>query len=213
MHAERHGGRSLVWPHPAIVMLCERRRSGRAEIDPFLRAAASGEPSLKSIFPGQRLGDAREMLSTSRASPSRASTCCPASGSRPALPWPLTARSGFTPCGCNRPPASATWSPSAGALPEIDEVEPNNDFPSPEDQPATTVNGVVENEDVDYLPWRRRRASGSPSRWKDCGWANRSSIRRWRSSTPSVSCWPRPTTRRLVAGLPCPMIVPRTASM
>ncbi len=41
---------------------------------------------------------------------------------------------------------------SAGALPEIDEIEPNNDFAKPQKISLnTTVNGVVLNEDVDYF--------------------------------------------------------------
>jgi hypothetical protein len=41
---------------------------------------------------------------------------------------------------------------SVGALPEINEVEPNNDFNKPQKiNLNTTVNGVVENEDVDYF--------------------------------------------------------------
>jgi hypothetical protein len=41
---------------------------------------------------------------------------------------------------------------SVGALPEIKEIEPNNDFAQPQKiNLDTTVNGVVENEDVDYF--------------------------------------------------------------
>ena len=41
---------------------------------------------------------------------------------------------------------------SVGALPEINEIEPNNDFNKPQKIVLnTTVNGVVENEDVDYF--------------------------------------------------------------
>jgi hypothetical protein len=41
---------------------------------------------------------------------------------------------------------------SVGALPEIKEVEPNNDFAQPQKIALdTTVNGVVENEDVEYF--------------------------------------------------------------
>lgn len=41
---------------------------------------------------------------------------------------------------------------SVGVLPEIQEVEPNNDFQKPQKIPLNvTVNGVVENEDVDYF--------------------------------------------------------------
>ena len=55
--------------------------------------------------------------------------------------------------GSGRPPASASCGPSAsGALKDVTEVEPNNDFAKP--QPIamdSTVNGVAENEDVDYF--------------------------------------------------------------
>jgi len=41
---------------------------------------------------------------------------------------------------------------SVGALPEIKETEPNNDFAAPQKVSLdTTINGVVENEDVDYF--------------------------------------------------------------
>ena len=41
---------------------------------------------------------------------------------------------------------------SVGALPELPEAEPNSDFASPQEIPLDcTVNGVVENEDVDYF--------------------------------------------------------------
>ena len=41
---------------------------------------------------------------------------------------------------------------SVGALKEVNEVEPNNDFASPQAIPMNvTVNGIAENEDVDYF--------------------------------------------------------------
>ncbi len=41
---------------------------------------------------------------------------------------------------------------SVGALPEIEEAEPNNDFAHPQKIPlGVTVNGVVQNEDVDHF--------------------------------------------------------------
>jgi hypothetical protein len=41
---------------------------------------------------------------------------------------------------------------SVGTMPEVDEVEPNNDFQHAQKIPLNvTVNGVVENEDVDYF--------------------------------------------------------------
>ena len=39
-----------------------------------------------------------------------------------------------------------------GAIPEINEKEPNNDFKTPQAIPLNiTVNGVIENEDQDYF--------------------------------------------------------------
>jgi hypothetical protein len=47
---------------------------------------------------------------------------------------------------------------SVGTLPEIDEVEPNNDFQHAQKIPLNvTVNGVVENEDVDYFAVEARK--------------------------------------------------------
>ena len=58
-----------------------------------------------------------------------------------------------TTCGSGPRPASASCATfSVGALPEVAEVEPNNDFAKP--QPIAmnvTVNGVADNEDVDYF--------------------------------------------------------------
>ena len=47
---------------------------------------------------------------------------------------------------------------SVGALPEVEEVEPNNDFAKP--QPiavGVTVNGVADNEDIDYYAIQARK--------------------------------------------------------
>jgi hypothetical protein len=45
-----------------------------------------------------------------------------------------------------------------GALPQIDEKEPNSEFTSPQKIPLNvTVNGVVENEDVDYFAFEAKK--------------------------------------------------------
>src|SRR5438309_3532460 len=45
-----------------------------------------------------------------------------------------------------------------GALPNIDEKEPNNDFAKPQKIPLNvTVNGVVDNEDVDYFAFEAKK--------------------------------------------------------
>ena len=66
---------------------------------------------------------------------------------------PPTARSACTTSGSARRPASASCGRfSVGALPDVDEVEPNNDFAKPQPIPMNvTVNGVADNEDVDYF--------------------------------------------------------------
>ena len=45
-----------------------------------------------------------------------------------------------------------------GALPQIDEKEPNNEFANPQKIPLNvTVNGVVDNEDVDYFSFEAKK--------------------------------------------------------
>lgn len=45
-----------------------------------------------------------------------------------------------------------------GALPEIDEKEPNSDFKTPQKIPLNvTVNGVIDNEDVDYFSFEAKK--------------------------------------------------------
>jgi hypothetical protein len=45
-----------------------------------------------------------------------------------------------------------------GALPQVDEKEPNSDFASPQKIPLNvTVNGVIDNEDVDYFAFEAKR--------------------------------------------------------
>ncbi len=47
---------------------------------------------------------------------------------------------------------------SVGALPEINEAEPNTDFAQPQQiTPGVTINGVVENEDVDYFVFEAKK--------------------------------------------------------
>ena len=83
-------------------------------------------------------------------------------------------------CAFARPPASATCELfTVGALPEVAEVEPNNDFAAPQaialdttDQRrrSTTKTSITSSS-------KRRRANGSRPRSKACGSATRSSIR------------------------------------
>src|SRR5262249_13718955 len=45
-----------------------------------------------------------------------------------------------------------------GALPQIDEKEPNSEFANPQKIPLNvTVNGVVDNEDVDYFAFEAKK--------------------------------------------------------
>ena len=85
-----------------------------------------------------------------------------------------------------------------GALPVVDEKEPNSDFAAPQKIPLNvTVHGVVDSEDVDYFA--RRSEEGPAAVRRDrrrCGWRTRSSIRTSPSSTASASSWRPPTTRR-----------------
>ncbi len=61
---------------------------------------------------------------------------------------------------------------SVGALKDIPEAEPNNDFDKPQAITMNvTVNGVADNEDVDYFALTAKRVSGSRLRLRESGWA------------------------------------------
>ena len=81
---------------------------------------------------------------------------------------------------------------SVGALPEIKEVEPNNDFAAAAKDRARHDRQRRGRQRRRRLLRRRgqERASGSRPSSKGCGWASRSSIRTWPFSTPSGSSWP-----------------------
>ena len=88
------------------------------------------------------------------------------------------------------------------AAAKLAEVEPNSDFAQPQKIALdTTINGVVQNEDVDYLPGRsqeggadHRRDRGDPP--SASAPQRRSSIPMWRFWTRAVSSWPAATIRR-----------------
>ena len=85
-----------------------------------------------------------------------------------------------------------------GALPAVDEKEPNTQFDSP--QPIalnTTVHGVVDNEDVDYYVVECKKGQRLSVEVEGMRLAGpRSSTRTSPSSTRSGSSWPSATTPR-----------------
>ena len=87
---------------------------------------------------------------------------------------------------------------SVGALKEVSEVEPNNDFAAPQPIPMNvTVNGVADNEDVDYL--RGRGQERGPDHGRGRGHAAGDHPVRPLRGDPqhaSGSSWPPATMRR-----------------
>ena len=107
------GGIRAAYCHPCALHVY--RLGGRARNRPILaRAAEQRGREIEVIFSGPtswrcprfallRAGHRRQV----------AGSAARQAGQGPSWPWPATARWGRTPCGCNPPPASATWSPSA----------------------------------------------------------------------------------------------------
>ena len=94
-------------------------------------------------------------------------------------------RSVCTTCGSGRRPGSASCARSAsGRSRRSTEVEPNNDFAAPQAIPMNvTVNGVADNEDVDYLRGRGQEGGADLGRGRGpAAGDHASSIPTWRSS-------------------------------
>ena len=69
-----------------------------------------------------------------------------------------TRRSAPTTSGSARPAAERAADLQRRPLKEVEEVEPNNDFAKPQPIPmGVTVNGVADNEDIDYFSVRARK--------------------------------------------------------
>ena len=86
---------------------------------------------------------------------------------------------------------------SVGALPEIQESEPNNDFDNPQKIPLNvTANGTVENEDVDYFVVEAKKGQRIATEIEGLRLGDDFSpcVTIW---TRGGSCWPRPTIPRL----------------
>ena len=83
------------------------------EIDQFLPRGGRRGTEVEVIFSGPRLGDARGLLFYEPGIAVKSLEVLPDKRVKTRLALAATARWGPTPCGCNRPAASATWSPSA----------------------------------------------------------------------------------------------------
>ena len=125
-----------------------RRRSAASR-----RAAASAAPTPCSSSTAPGWPTPRRSSSTRPASASPSSKSSTTTRSRRRSRSPPTAGSANTPSASAPPAASRElrtfW---VGALPVVDEKEPNSDFTAPQKIPLNvTVHGVVDNEDVDYF--------------------------------------------------------------
>ena len=140
----------LPWPRSCV--LCAAASAAVPEIDQFTPRGGQRGTEVEVIFSGQRLGDARGLLfyepgiavkSLEVLPDKRVKTRLALAGDCPLGPHALRLQ-------------SATRHQQPGhlqrrALPEVNEIKPNNDFAKPQKISLnTTVNGVVLNEDVDY---------------------------------------------------------------
>ena len=143
---------SLVFLRPRFMGVA-RAWPPAPEIDRFAPRGAQRGTEIDVVFSGPRLGDARGLLlyepgiavkSLEVLPDKRVKARLALAGDCPLGPHALRMQ---TATGISN---LVTF--SAGALPEIDEIEPNNDFAKPQKISLnTTVNGVVLNEDVDYF--------------------------------------------------------------
>ena len=176
-----------------------RRRSAR--IPP--RGGAARHRGRRSPSAARGSPTPRKSSSTRPASPSRSSRSSTTARSRRRSRSPPTAGSASTPSASAPRPASRElrtfW---VGALPVVEEKEPNSDFATPQKIPLNvTVHGVVDNEDVDYFVVEAKKGQRLSRRGRGhAARRTRSSTRTSPSSTASGSSWPRPTTRRCSAG-------------
>ena len=135
-----------------VVLSVAMASAAVPEIDQFSPRGGRRGSEVEIIFSGQRLGDARGLLfyepgiavKTLEALPDkRVKARLLLAGDCPLGPHALRLQSATG--------ISNLVTFSVGRLPEVNEIEPNDDFAKPQKIDLnTTVNGVVRNEDVDY---------------------------------------------------------------
>ena len=86
---------------------------------------------------------------------------------------------------------------SVGALKEVTEVEPNDEFLKPQKiEFGSVVNGVARYEDVDYYAFEAKKGERITAEVEGPGSGSPCSTPTSRSWTPSGSSWPPATTPR-----------------
>jgi hypothetical protein len=138
----------------ALALVCSTSAlAASPEIDRFAPRGGQRGKEVEVVFAGQRLGDARGLLLYEQGIAAKSLEVLPDNRVKARLvlaadcPLGLHALRMQTATGISN---LVTF--SAGALPEIDETKPNNDFAKPQKISLnTTVNGVVRNEDVCYF--------------------------------------------------------------
>jgi hypothetical protein len=159
----RVGARSSVLRHPlsvlrhplfavAILLAAGAAWAADPQIGRIEPAGAQRGTQLDLLVRGARLGDAQQLMfydagiRAGRVEPQKDGTAKARLAIAPDCRLGLHALRLRTASGISN---LVTF--SVGALAEIAEIEPNNDFDKPQKIPLNvTVNGVVENEDVDY---------------------------------------------------------------
>ena len=137
----------------AVLVLCATIASAAVpEIDQFSPRGGQRGTEVEVLFSGQRLGDARSLLfyepgitvkSLDVLPDRRVKTRLALARDCPLGPHALRLQSATG--------ISNLVTFSVGALPEVNEIKPNNDFARPQKiNLNSTVNGVVLNEDVNY---------------------------------------------------------------
>ncbi len=123
------------------------------EIDRFAPRGGQRGKEVVVVFSGQRLGDARGLLLYESGIAAKSLEVLP--DKRVKVRLALAADCPLGPHALRMQTATGISNLvtfSAGALPEIDEIKPNNDFAKPQKISLnTTVNGLVLNEEVDYF--------------------------------------------------------------
>src|SRR5208282_1887624 len=137
-----------------LIFLCARALLAAVpEIDQFTPRGGQRGTEVEVIFSGQRLGDARGLLFYEPGITLKSLEVLP--DKRVKAHFLMAGDCLLGPHALRLQSASGISNLvtfSVGALPDINEIEPNNDFAKPQKiNLNSTVNGVVLNEDVDYF--------------------------------------------------------------
>ena len=146
-------------PTPSPLPFSRRATAGgqsAADAGHTVRGPAGTEVEVQ--LEGARLGDAQGLL---LYYPGIEVKHFEVNGGRPKARLAVAKDCRLSSCrGCEPPGISNLVTFNVGTLPQVDEIEPNNEFDKPQKSTSTRPSLVVENEDVDYfLVEAKRRAA------------------------------------------------------